>query len=145
MLINQLNYRLKKNKRVGRGGKKGSTSGRGQKGQKARAGHRIRPASRDLILKFPKKRGSKFKPISPRPFVFNLNEIENKFQPGERVSSESLRQKKILKVSRSLKKFKIKILAQGELTKKLIFAQTLLFSDRAKEKIVKSGSIIEEE
>lgn len=44
-------------KRVGRGGKRGTTAGRGTKGQRSRAGHRIRPASRDIVLKFPKLRG----------------------------------------------------------------------------------------
>ena len=44
-------------KRVGRGGKRGTTSGKGTKGQRSRSGHRIRPAARDLVLKFPKLRG----------------------------------------------------------------------------------------
>lgn len=43
--------------RVGRGGKRGKTSGRGTKGQKARAGHSLRPEQRDIIKKLPKKRG----------------------------------------------------------------------------------------
>lgn len=47
----------KKEKRVGRGGKRGTYSGRGVKGQKSRAGHSIRPAERDLIQQIPKLRG----------------------------------------------------------------------------------------
>src|SRR3989344_7528452 len=47
----------KKNPPVGRGGKRGKTSGRGGKGQTARAGHKIRPEVRDLIKKIPKRRG----------------------------------------------------------------------------------------
>jgi large subunit ribosomal protein L15 len=42
---------------VGRGGKRGKTSGRGGKGQTARAGHKIRPEMRDIIKKIPKRRG----------------------------------------------------------------------------------------
>src|SRR5438132_12001393 len=42
---------------VGRGGKRGKTSGRGGKGQTARAGHKIRPEMRDIIKKIPKLRG----------------------------------------------------------------------------------------
>ena len=42
--------------RVGRGGKRGKTSGRGTKGQNARAGHKKRPEMRDLIKKIPKQR-----------------------------------------------------------------------------------------
>ena len=46
--------KLKKKKLIGRGGKRGTYSGRGMKGQKARAGRKIRPASRDLIQSLPK-------------------------------------------------------------------------------------------
>ncbi len=44
-------------KRVGRGGKRGTFSGRGTKGQHSRAGRRIRPAERDYIQHLPKLRG----------------------------------------------------------------------------------------
>ena len=43
----------KKPKLVGRGSKRGKTSGRGTKGQKSRAGHKIRPEIRDRIKKLP--------------------------------------------------------------------------------------------
>ena len=45
-------------KRIGRGGKRGTYSGKGMKGQKSRAGKKIRPAVRDLIQRTPKLRGS---------------------------------------------------------------------------------------
>ncbi|MDD5552006.1 MAG: hypothetical protein PHI88_02520 [Candidatus Pacebacteria bacterium] len=54
-------HKLKQKKRVGRGGKKGTYCGRGVKGQKARAGAKIRPELRDLVKKIPKLRGYKFK------------------------------------------------------------------------------------
>ena len=44
-------------KRIGRGGKRGKTSGKGGKGQTARAGARPRPEMRDFIKKLPKLRG----------------------------------------------------------------------------------------
>lgn len=50
-------HKLKTKKRVGRGGKKGTYCGHGVKGQKSRAGAKIRPEIRDLIKKMPKKRG----------------------------------------------------------------------------------------
>jgi large subunit ribosomal protein L15 len=53
--------KLKKKKRVGRGGKKGTYSGKGMKGQKSRAGAKIRPEIRDMIKKIPKLRGYRFK------------------------------------------------------------------------------------
>jgi ribosomal protein L15 len=47
----------KKSKQVGRGGTRGKTSGRGTKGQNARAGHKKRPELRDIIKRVPKLRG----------------------------------------------------------------------------------------
>ncbi|MBX4195923.1 hypothetical protein KW796_03165 [Candidatus Parcubacteria bacterium] len=49
--------RRKKSAQVGRGGKRGKTSGRGTKGQNARAGRKKRPEIRDFIKRFPKLRG----------------------------------------------------------------------------------------
>ncbi len=57
----QTGTRKKEKKRVGRGGKRGTYCGRGIKGQRARAGAKIRPALRDLIKKIPKIRGYRFK------------------------------------------------------------------------------------
>ncbi len=68
----------KSKKRIGRGGKRGTTSGRGTKGQKSRSGHRIRPAVRDLILRLPKRRGYKNRPVSPKPFIISLSRISEK-------------------------------------------------------------------
>lgn len=53
--------RIKSRKRIGRGGKRGTYSGRGMKGQKSRAGRKIRPAVRDLIQRTPKLRGARNK------------------------------------------------------------------------------------
>lgn len=47
----------KKSAAVGRGGKRGKTSGRGTKGQNARAGRKKRPELRDFIKRIPKLRG----------------------------------------------------------------------------------------
>ena len=58
--------RTNKNKKdgwVGRGGKHAKTSGRGGKGQTARAGNKRRPELRDIIKKLPKNRGYQFKSI----------------------------------------------------------------------------------
>jgi large subunit ribosomal protein L15 len=143
MLINQIRFRLKKKKRIGRGGKKGNYSGRGIKGQKARAGRKIRPAERDIILKLPKLRGIKFKPLKEKPYVVNLEDINEKFNENEVVNKETLVQKKVLKIRKSDKNPKIKILAKGKLDKKLIFSSELLFSNKAKEEILKSGSVIQ--
>ena len=47
----------KKDREVGRGGRHAKTSGRGTKGQNARAGRKLRPQLRDIIKKLPKRRG----------------------------------------------------------------------------------------
>jgi len=53
----QPNHKQRKAKRVGRGGKRGTYSGRGMKGQKSRAGYRMQPQVRELVKKYPKLRG----------------------------------------------------------------------------------------
>ncbi len=50
-------HKFSDKKRIGRSGKRGTYSGRGQKGQGARSGHKIRPANRDYIQRLPKLRG----------------------------------------------------------------------------------------
>lgn len=142
MLINEIKFRLKKKKRIGRGGKRGNYSGRGAKGQKARAGRRIRPAERDIVLKFPKLRGIKFKSLKEKPLIVNLEEIDKKYNENEKVDRHSLTIKKIIKIPKSKKFIKIKILGKGELKKKLFFSNKLIFSQKALEKIKNSHSEI---
>ncbi|MCS7200585.1 MAG: uL15 family ribosomal protein [Patescibacteria group bacterium] len=139
----KINFKLKKPKRVGRGGKRGNYSGRGMKGQKSRAGHRIRPALRDLILKIPKSRGIGNVKIPKIIFGVNLKKIDKFFNNGEKVSAKSLIDKKIFKIPKSIRKIRIKILGQGNLTKPLIFDKSFLFSKKSLEKINNSGSKIE--
>lgn len=120
MQLHQLKpiHKHKREKRVGRGGKRGTYSGRGIKGQKARAGHKIRPEIRDFIKKIPKKRGYRFKPIKPKPAVINLRDLEKNFKEGETVSPETLFKKGLIaKIKGRVPE--VKILGSGELKKKL--------------------------
>src|SRR3990167_4622491 len=84
----------KKKKRVGRGGKRGTTSGRGTKGQKSRAGHRIRPAIRDLLIRIPKLRGYKNKSIQSKNLVLNVGNLQK--LPESVFTKENLGNVKIL-------------------------------------------------
>ncbi|MEK7081908.1 MAG: uL15 family ribosomal protein, partial [Patescibacteria group bacterium] len=83
--------RIHPNKRsvaVGRGGRRGKTSGRGGKGQTARAGHKVRPEIRDLIKKLPKLRGrgkNINRSFEKRPVILNIDILEKKFAEGETV------------------------------------------------------------
>ncbi len=63
MQIHQIRpiHKKKDRKRVGRGGKRGTYSGRGMKGQKSRAGAKFEPIIRSLIKRYPKLRGYRFK------------------------------------------------------------------------------------
>lgn len=135
MQLHQLSPKTKqkKEKRVGRGGKRGTYSGRGLKGQKARAGHRIRPAERDLLKKIPKLRGYKFNPFRQAPAVVNLGELEKRFKEGETVSPETLLHRGLIgKMKGRLPK--VKVLGNGVLKKRLIF-RNVVFSTRAAKKL----------
>lgn len=136
-------HKLKKRKRIARGGKRGGYSGRGSKGQKSRAGAKIRPAIRDLITKFPKQRGRAkhaFKSLIKKPVVLNLNVLEKKFKSGEIVSPITLFKKGLISKKESIIS-KIKILSEGEISKKLVFHDVLL-SKSARVKIEKAGGTV---
>ncbi len=62
-------------KRIGRGGKRGTYSGRGQKGQKARAGHNIRPGLRDVLIRTPKLRGYANKTVTAAYSVIKTDRL----------------------------------------------------------------------
>jgi len=127
-------------KRVGRGGGRGKTSGRGTKGQKARAGHSIRPDIREKLKKLPKLRGYNFNTIQAKPAVVNLSVIEAVFAAGETVSPTTLRERGVVR-GRKGSSLAVKVLGTGELTKKLTITGCSV-SASAKEKIEKAGGSI---
>ena len=142
MQLNSLKrvHKNKDEKRVARGGKRGKTAGRGTKGQKARAGHRIRPELRDIIKKFPKLRGYKNKSFEVKPQPVNLAILEGAYVSGDAVNPTTLLAKKcITKVGGKMPK--VKILATGALTKKLTVTGCL-FSASAKKSIESVGGTI---
>lgn len=142
MQLNSLQrvHKNKDEKRVARGGKRGKTSGRGTKGQKARAGHRIRPELRDTIKKFPKLRGYKNKSFEVKPQPVNLALLERAYESGDTVNPETLLAKKLVtKVGGRMPK--VKILATGALSKKLTVTGCL-FSATAKKNIESAGGTI---
>lgn len=102
-------------KRVGRGGSRGKTSGRGTKGQKARAGHRIMPAIREVLKKLPKNRGYRFKSIKDKPEVVNVAVLERYFSAGDKVDPTVLALRGLVRRNTTT----VKVLGDGALTKKL--------------------------
>ena len=130
-------HKKKKRKRVGRGGKKGTYSGRGVKGQKARAGRKLKPFIREWIKRYPKLRGYKFKSFRIKPAIINLNTLEEKFNTGDTVNPQILLEKKLIRRIKG-KVPQVKILGKSKLTKKLII-ENCQVSKGVKEKIEKSG------
>ncbi len=135
-------HKLKNKKRVGRGGKRGTYSGRGQKGQKARAGHKIKEQERENLLKIPQRLGIKFQ-ARPKPLVkiITLTDLDKNFSKGEVVNNKTLAKKGLIKKS-SGKMPKVKILANGSITKPLIISQ-IEISKSAKELIEKAKGKVE--
>jgi len=126
----------KKKRRVGRGGKKGTYSGRGMKGQKSRSGANVNPifegGRSTLIEHLPKIRG--FKSHRPKNQVIDLKQLEKHFAAGDIVNPQSLLAKKLV----DNMKTPVKILGDGELKKKMTIEKCLV-SKSAREKIEKTG------
>jgi len=144
MQLHQLQPKTKrkKTKRVGRGGTRGKTSGRGHKGQKARAGNSMRPEMRDIIKRLPKKRGfGKNRARSGirgvKPLSVNIGALESHFAAGEKVTPRVLALKGLIR-KRKGSHTAVKILGHGTLTKKLS-VEGCLTSKSALEGITKAG------
>ena len=119
MLLHELSSsRIPARPRVGRGGKRGTTSGRGQKGQRAHAGRRIHPAVRDFIQRLPKLRGYKNKPIGTKRPIINVGDLDA-----------------LKKIPRG-----IKVLGNGTVKKAIIVYGTA--SALARSKIEKAGGTV---
>ncbi len=134
-------------KRIARGGKRGKTSGRGGKGQTARAGNSTRPEMREIIKKIPKLRGfgkNRAKTVNNEvvaPAVVNVSALNAAFENGAAVNPKALVTAGVIS-SRRKTAPKVKILGTGELTKKLTVTGCLV-SKSAKEKIEKAGGTVQ--
>ena len=140
MQIHQLKIKFqKKKRRIGRGGKKGTYSGRGIKGQKSRSGTKINPifegGRSTLIEHLPKSRG--YKSIFPKNQIITLEKISRLFDEGAVINPQTLREKRLIRKI----KVPVKILGSGKFTKKLTIEKCLV-STSAKEKIEAAGGKI---
>ncbi len=128
----------------GHGAGTGKTSGKGHKGQKARSGGNVRPGFEGGQMPLYRRvaaRGFSNFPFKKVYTPVNLSHLERCFSDGDVVSLETLVQKGIIKKSEKM----VKILAKGDLTKKLD-VQIEKLSAGAAEKIKKAGgSVIEKE
>lgn len=127
--------------RVGRGTSSGNgkTSGRGQKGQKARSGGGVRlgfeGGQTPLFRRLP-KRG--FTNINAKEYALVSLEALNIFEDGTEVSPSVLKNAGVIKSEKS----GVKILANGELTKKLDIKASK-FSKAAETAIIEKGGSAE--
>jgi len=134
MQIHKLSAIKKKTrKRIGRGGKRGTTSGRGTKGQKSRSGAPVDPlfegGRSTFLARLKKVRG--FKSIHLKKYLVKLDDLDRDFLDGEVVTSASLIEKKLVPknaISRG-----VKIVANGSLRKKLTLGKDVAVSKKAKE------------
>ena len=137
-------------KRVGRGPGSGTGqySGRGNKGQKSRAGsHKMRAGfeggQMPIYMRIGKLRGSTSKdamPIGPfrtETVPVNVRDLD-RFDAGAEVTPESLVEKRLIKNT----KIDVKLLGTGEISKKLT-VRVHAISASAREKIEKAGGTVE--
>jgi large subunit ribosomal protein L15 len=137
MQLNNLRpfHRLKSKKRIGRGGKRGTYSGKGQKGQKSRAGHKIKPQKMEGLLRVPKMRGYKNKPKREKEEIINVGKL-SKIQSSE-INLKSILDSKI--VPHNTKS--VKILGEGEIKEKKNI-KGIKVSKSATKKILDAGGTI---
>ena len=133
MQLNSISPKTKKDRPepVGRGGKRGKTSGRGGKGQTARAGHHIRPEVRDRIKKLPKLRGhgkNRARTVRTNRIAtsaVNLSTIDAAYKAGETVSPASLVARGIVRRAKGRAPV-VKVLGTGTITKALVIKGCML-------------------
>jgi len=128
----------RKNKRLGRGvgSGHGKTAGKGTKGQKARAGGGVRPGlegGQMPLFRRIARRGFSNYPFKKEFQVVNVADL-NRFSDGEVVNPASLAAHGLAR----RKNVEVKILASGELTKKLV-VEGARVSASARQKIVSAG------
>lgn len=140
MKLHQLtSIKSKYSQRIGRGGKRGTTSGRGTKGQRSRAGRKIRPAMRDLIMRIPKHRGFRNKVKNEKVTVFNLGDLSSKLKsyakPGVPLEVDMVLLKTAGLVGKNFRG-EVKILGDGEIAFPVTI-KGMKLSKTAEEKIKK--------
>jgi large subunit ribosomal protein L15 len=133
-------HKNKSKKRVGRGGKKGTYSGKGLKGQSSRAGRKMVPIIREIIKRYPKLKGYRRFVFENKTVIINLDTIEKNFKDGEVLNPKFLVEKGIIGLLKG-KIPEVKILGDGKISKK-ITVENCKISKSAKEAIEKAGGSI---
>lgn len=126
----------------GKGSGKGKNSGRGEAGQKKKAKVRagFEGGQARLIQRLPFLRGKMFRGTGLVAQIVSLAQIEATFNDGEVVSVITLKKNGLITSAREL----TKILSGGMITKKVIVADTVKISAKAREKIQSVGGTVKE-
>ena len=114
----------KKTQRIGRGGKRGTTAGRGTKGQGAHGKKKdplFEGGRSSLVERMKKLRG--FKSVYQKLFTVTLDRLEKHFQDGEKVTRDAFVEKKIL--GKVVRRAGVKIVNIGIFTKKLVIGKDI--------------------
>lgn len=135
--LQRLHPLKKKSPRLGRGGKRGTTSGRGQKGQGAHAGRRIPTGMKEIMQRLPKLRGISNKSLGVKPRAVNIEELAQKATGKTIITKLWLMEHGFIKSDREA----VKILGDGAI-KIAITISGVPTSKSAKEKIEKAGGTV---
>ena len=133
----------KKTQRIGRGGKRGTTAGRGTKGQGAHGKKKdplFEGGRSSLVERMKKLRG--FKSVYQKLFTVTLDRLEKHFKEGEKVTRDAFVEKKIF--GKVVRRAGVKIVKTGTLTKKLIIGKDIELTTGAAEALRAGSSTIEE-
>lgn len=132
-----------KNRKIlgrGAGSGTGKTSGKGHKGQNARSGGGVRPGfegGQMPLYRRVARRGFSNYPFKVEYEVLNVGRLEETFQNGESVNLETLQARRLVRRNA----VRVKLLGQGELSKKLIVSGVSV-SKSAAEKILAAGGTV---
>ena len=144
MNLNDVHSGIQKNrkrKRIGRGpgSGHGKTSGRGHKGHKSRSGYSRKPnfqgGAMPMFRRIPKRGFNNRWAVTV--FAVNVGKLNDAFDDGAEVTLEALAAKDLAKGTFD----EVKILGDGELTKKLTISAHR-FSKSAEEKIAAAGGTV---
>lgn len=133
----------KKNKKIvgrGIGSGKGGTCGRGHDGQKSRSGGGVRPGfegGQMPLYRRIARRGFSNARFRKKYLIINITDVDKKYKDGEEVNEKTLYEKGII----NKKNVPVKLLANGELTKK-VNINIEKVSASAEEKVKKAGGEI---
>ena len=144
MNLNDVHSGIQKNRKrkrigLGPGSGHGKTSGRGHKGHKSRSGYSRKPnfqgGAMPMFRRIPKRGFNNRWAVTV--FAVNVGQLNDAFDDGAEVTLEALAAKDLAKGSFD----EVKILGDGELTKKLTISAHR-FSKSAEEKIAAAGGTV---